>query len=62
MVIAAAHYILNIPRLDEILSQNKYPCDYCGDYEYCAGHWDKDECTGFIPAARVLPGVGPVTE
>lgn len=59
---AAARYILNIPSLEEILEQNRYPCDYCGDYEYCAGHWGKDDCTGFIPASRVIEGVGPVDE
>ena len=25
----------------------KYDCNQCGDYEYCAFHYD--ECTGFIP-------------
>ncbi len=24
-------------------------CNKCGDYEYCAGKYGTDECTGFIP-------------
>lgn len=24
-------------------------CNKCGDYEYCAGNYGTDKCTGFIP-------------
>lgn len=24
-------------------------CEQCGDYEYCAGNYGTDKCTGFIP-------------
>lgn len=24
------------------------PCESCGDYEYCAGKYGTDECTGYI--------------
>ena len=24
-------------------------CNTCGDYEYCAGNYGTDKCTGYIP-------------
>ena len=33
----------------DLIQQGISPCERCGDYEYCAGHFDDDKCTGFIP-------------
>jgi len=37
-------------------------CQKCGDYEYCAGKYGTDECTGFIPGNNVIPGYGQSCE
>lgn len=28
-------------------------CNKCGDYEYCAGNYGTDKCTGFIPGNTI---------
>jgi len=28
-------------------------CNTCGDYEYCAGNYGTDKCTGFIPGNNI---------
>ena len=28
-------------------------CNKCGDYEYCAGNYGADKCTGFIPGNTI---------
>ena len=33
----------------DLTQQEVSPCKRCGDYEYCAGHFGDELCTGFIP-------------
>ena len=44
--------IYHLSYLDEYIKQLQqediYSCEVCGDYEYCAGHFDDEKCTGFI--------------
>ena len=35
--------------LGDLIQQGISPCEMCGDYEYCAGHFGDEKCTGFIP-------------
>lgn len=28
-------------------------CETCGDYEYCAGNYGTDKCTGYIPGNNI---------
>lgn len=28
-------------------------CNTCGDYEYCAGNYGTDKCTGYIPGNNI---------
>lgn len=47
---------------DELTKKFPYPCDTCGDYEYCAGHYGEDECTGYIGAVIIDPSIGAITD
>lgn len=35
-------------------------CQTCGDYEYCAGNYGTDKCTGYIPGGDYGNGYSDV--